>query len=176
MVTYLKDTDLVEVYDGSAFEAVSQPGILQVVSTTKTDTFSVTSTTFTDVTDFEATITPFSDTSKILVIVEANVGNSTTNNTTMLQLFRGATLIAAGDTAGSRARVFAGMRQADTVSMYNAGINVLDSPATASAVTYKVAMASRGGATGHLNRSGDDTDSANLPRGASSITLLEVAA
>jgi len=43
--------------------------VLQVVSTTKTDTFSTTSTTFTDVTGLSVTITPTSSSNQILVLV-----------------------------------------------------------------------------------------------------------
>ena len=41
-------------------------GIVQCVSTTKTDTFTTASTSFTDVTGLSATITPKFSTSKIL--------------------------------------------------------------------------------------------------------------
>ena len=173
MTSYLDDLNRIEVYNGSAWGAIGT--ILQVVSTAKTDTFSVTNTNFTDVTNYNVTITPSSTSSKVLVVVHANTGNSTNNNTTMVQLYRDATLIAAGDTAGSRARVFGGPRYFDTNVMDTVSMTFLDSPATTSATTYKVAMASRGGATGYLNRSGLDTDSANLTRGVSTITLMEVA-
>ena len=51
--------------------------VLQVVSTAKSDQFTTSSTSFTDVTGMSATITPTSSSSKILVIFSVGlVGNS----------------------------------------------------------------------------------------------------
>ena len=53
--------------DGSALTNISGGGkVLQVVSSTKTNTFTTTSSTFTDITGFSASITPSSTSSKIL--------------------------------------------------------------------------------------------------------------
>jgi hypothetical protein len=48
--------------------AIGAGAVLQVISTTKTDTFSVTNSDFVDVTGLSVTITPTSATSKILVM------------------------------------------------------------------------------------------------------------
>ena len=43
-------------------------GIVQVVSTRKTNRFTTSSNSFTDIDDFEVTITPFSTSNKILIM------------------------------------------------------------------------------------------------------------
>ncbi len=50
--------------------------ILQVVSTTKTDTFSAASASFTDITGLSLSITPSSTSSKILVMVSLRMSVS----------------------------------------------------------------------------------------------------
>jgi hypothetical protein len=50
--------------------AIATGKVLQVVQTTKTDTFTTTSTSFTDVTGLSVSITPSSASSKILIFSE----------------------------------------------------------------------------------------------------------
>jgi len=53
----------------------------------------------------------------------------------------------------------------------------LDSPATTSATTYKIQIYNNNGSgTIYINRSQDDTNASNFPRGVSSITVMEIAA
>lgn len=146
--------------------------VLQVGSTTKTDTFSTTSTSFADITGFSVTLTPTSSSSKFLIQVVANVANSGAD-AVMIQLVRGSTAICIGDAAGSRIRASAS-NMFTSSSMSSTAVNFLDSPATASAVTYKVQMRINSG-TGYLNRSGADGDNAAHPRTASTITVMEIA-
>lgn len=173
MTTYLDDLNRIEVYNGSAWGPVGT--ILQVVSTTKTDTFSTTSDTLVDVTGLSATITPSSTASKILVICTLNIIGDSTNNIAHAALLRGSTAIFLGDAAGSRSRV---SHQAPAFSTGSVAGNImhLDSPATSSATTYKI-QARRNTAAGTIfvNRAATDTDAASVGRLASSITLLEVA-
>ena len=54
-------------------------GIIQVKSTTKTDTFSTTSSSYTDITGLSVSITPTRSDSKILIFVTVHgVGNAST--------------------------------------------------------------------------------------------------
>jgi hypothetical protein len=110
--------------------------ILQVVSTTKTDTFTTTSTSFTDVTGLSVSITPSSASSKILVV--CNVKGSVTGSTFKagLRLLRDSTAIAIGDAAGSRSRGF-GQLSAPSYQMLSSSITFLDSPSSTSSITYK---------------------------------------
>jgi len=175
MVTYLKDTDAVEKYT-TDWEPVNTQGILQVVSTIKTDTFTSTSTSFTDVTGLSATITPFSTSSKVLVMASVSSGNST-DETRGFRLMRDSTAIAVGGAAGSRTRTtIAQYFGGNSVSfhMNTSTAQVLDSPNTAAAVTYKVQGSTNSG-TFTVNRSSTDPDSAGGRRTVSTITLMEVA-
>jgi hypothetical protein len=176
MVTYRSDDDVVEVYDGSAYKAVGPGKILQVVSTAKTDTFSSSSTSMTDITGLSVSITPSSTSSKVLVTFNVNLGTSV-NDFRAYQLVRDSTAIAIGDTAGSRIR--------STMGHYLGGDNVaghiaahsmtfLDSPNTTSATTYKVQGRTPSG-TFFVNRNSQDTDGASIPRAVSTITVMEVA-
>jgi len=77
-------------------------GFGQVVQTVKTDIASTTSTSFVDLPGMTATITPKSTTSKVLVIVHANIGGSADGLTSGIRLLRGAVELGNGDAAGSR--------------------------------------------------------------------------
>ena len=149
--------------------------VLQVVSTTKTDTFSTSSASFTDITGLSVSITPTSATSKVLVFVNLQASVSA-DISVMFQLVRGATAIDIGDAAGSRTRSsFALLQDNTTLQQGNLGLNFLDSPATTSATTYKMQMFVNS-ATGYINRTGSDADSLGRPRTASNITVMEISA
>ena len=173
MTSYLDDLNRIEVYDGSAWGAVG--GILQVVSTTKTDTFTSTSTTFADVTGLSATITPSSISSKIYVVASIT-GNGTAGTTIMhLRLTRAATAIFVGDAAGSRVQSGVSILDTETSASSSSVISGLDSPATTSATTYAVQVRNQGTGTVYINRSSSDGNAVSAGRTVSTITLLEVA-
>jgi hypothetical protein len=152
--------------------------ILQVLSTTKTDTFTVASATYTAVTGLDVTITPSSASSKILVMAQATVIGPSDNVGGFITLRRGAsTDILVGDSAGSRVQASAnhpGTGQVSTSSP--ATLIVLDSPSTTSATTYGVYVRSPTAVITYVNRSSLDADNAYYPRTASTITVMEVAA
>jgi hypothetical protein len=137
--------------------------ILQVVSTTKTDTFT-------------ASIAAGGE--------AANVhGAETSGNYASLQvrLYRGATEIGSGATAGSRPTVFSanvGNADAYVHHITALGNHYLDSPATTSATTYALYIVNaRGSTIGYrVNGSSDDSDAVNNNRTSSSITVIEVSA
>ena len=180
-----EDSNGTPILDGTnlALPSSAMPAgsILQVVSTTKTDTFSATvaAGAYTAVTGLSASITPSSTSSKILVLGFVSVGGgSALSRSPFIKLLRGATLIGAGDSAGSRALVHSGANAADAgQAIDNVVLNFLDSPATTSSVTYSVEIGhSRGGTeTVVVNSSRSDTDSNGTPRSVSTITLMEVA-
>ena len=151
--------------------------VLQVLQAVKTDTFSTTSTSFTDITGLSVSITPTSTSSKILVkIVLTITGTNTTGST--YRITRGGSPIGIADAAsnrnrGSGAEVF--NTRVDT--SYNYGAQFLDSPSSISSLTYAVqAIVGSGTGTVYINRSSSDTDSAGFSRGVSSITVMEIAA
>ena len=82
--------------------------ILQVVSATKTDTFSTTSASFIDIPSLSVSITPASSSNKILVSGFVT-GLGTGNTRVVHRLVRDSTAICIGDAAGSRARAFGGI-------------------------------------------------------------------
>ena len=148
----------------------SQGKILQVVSTTKTDTFTTSSLSFVDVTGLSASITPSSSSSKILVVVTTAGGTVTENG--MIRLVRDATPVGNG-TGGSLENGFMQFSPAAPLNATTntASMNFLDSPASTSSLTYKVEARIIAAGTLYLGRRVADTNY-GIP---STITLMEVA-
>jgi hypothetical protein len=161
----------------SSLTAAATGKVLQVVSTSKTDTFSTTSQSYTAVTGLSAVITPSSTSSKILVMVQICLG--TGSYTALYSLRRGSTDILLADAASNRARTTAVInpRDTDTTRMNNAiPTTFLDSPNTTSATTYQAYIKCRSsGHTIYVNRSSNDNDSSTYdPRTTSTITVMEI--
>lgn len=156
--------------------AVSRSGgILQVVSTTKTDTFSTSSTSFTDVTGLSASITPRSTSSKILVLAQVATGHSTTGNNLYITIADASNNnLCNADSPGSRTPTFHGEIASNTASLNGASVMFLHEPSTTSSFTYKARTLVSGG-TGYVNRVSADADNYAIPRSVSTITLMEVA-
>jgi hypothetical protein len=160
---------------GTTLSAAGSGGgkILQVVQATKTDTASVTGSTFSSV--FTASITPSSASSKVLVMAFLSVGGATSNYPN-IRLTKSSTVLLQGDTAGSRTRVTAMGNPGVAGAMNALTINYLDSPSSTSALTYEIELASHSTGAVYLNRSGTDTDGATISRAASTLILMEVGA
>ena len=147
--------------------------VLQVVSTTKTDSFSTTSSSFVDVTGLSVSITPSATTSKVLIIASGQ-GSTDGSGASGMRLLRGATDICIGDTAGNRARI---TNAATSDAFGGWALQFLDSPSTTSATTYKIQIASLVNSRIHgINRCFDDSDFVYRPRGTSTITAFEISA
>lgn len=149
--------------------------VLQVVSTTKTDTFSTSSTSFTDITGMSVSITPQYTTSKILVFSTLNGCHSPSNNDSFVRLLRGTTAISIGDTSGSRTPATFQMQAGQTNWTITGSVIYLDSPATTSATTYKLDCRVTSNSM-YINRSESDADTAGRARTASTITVMEISA
>lgn len=191
---YETDTDTMRVWNGSAWRLFAEVGssvngnVVQVVSTTKTDTFvsgSVSAGSEVDITGLTATITPTSTSSKILVMF--HVYGCTYQSNLQRQMFaarvyRGTTLISAGAADGNRSRVAGQNGQLGGYDGFGLVSAVhLDEPATTNSTTYKIAAVhtpfDATSATGiYVNRLYPDTNANNYPRSASYITLMEVSA
>ena len=148
--------------------------ILQVVTATKTDSVSTSSTSFVDITGLSISITPSSASSKILVTFSIGF-HGTYVDTGYIRFMRNSTVMVQPTSAGSRALVHA------ATNNYNQESNLvpicftfLDSPATTSATVYKPQMASANGNTVYLNRTAYDTDAFYYPRVSSTIVAMEV--
>jgi hypothetical protein len=159
--------------------ALPAGSVLQVVSSTKTDTFSSSTTgSWLDVTGISVSITPTSSSSKIMIF--GRITGMGTNGSTRLQmrLVRDSTAISIGDAAGSRLQVSGNeLYVAESAAYLGSIITFLDSPSTTSATTYKIQIRNGNSAgTVYINRTQEDTDSGQFPRGTSSITIMEIAA
>jgi hypothetical protein len=146
---------------------------VQVIQTIKTDTFSTTSGSLTDITGMSVSITPSSASNKILV--QYSLGQLLPSPAAVygVALLRGSTVIGAGATAGSRILVSTGsITDSDRGGPH--AFMFLDSPATTSATTYKLQIYVNGGWTVFLNRSATDSDNTTYNRSASTITVMEI--
>ena len=112
--------------------------ILQVVQGTPvtSNTVTTTSDSYVDIPGMTLSITPEATTSKILVSFILQIGVNTGWHANF-QLLRDSTAIAIGDSYGSRKQSTGDVGY--NVSMLNVGTSqFLDSPATTSAITYKL--------------------------------------
>ena len=158
--------------DGSALTNLPAGGkILQVVSTTKTDSFSTSSTSEVSITGYSVTITPSSTSSKIFIIANPNLSKDGSNNDCQVRLYRGATVIGNGTSNTFAHHTHLSSGDGAYFGMHSKVIQYLDSPATTSAITYQVKILNNGGIS-YCNRRGYNNDYG----GASTITVFEVGA
>lgn len=149
--------------------------VLQVVSTTKTDTFSSQTNSFIDVTGLSVSITPSSASNKILIFTDMRFGTNGNASYVYFQLVRGSTGIYLGDAAGSRIQGFGGGPTVDAATMLQLSTVFLDSPSTNSSTTYKIQAYNQNTAyIVYVNRSYTDANNASYLRAASSITVMEI--
>ena len=134
-------------------------GIIQIVQTIKTDNFATTSTSFVDVTSLSASITPRSSSNKVLVRAVVCAGNGQSGSDNKIRVLRGSTVITTNN-------VF--VRNASISETETYVIEILDSPSTTSATTYKVQGNVETNEIFVNRRNNLDT------MGESSITLMEV--
>jgi hypothetical protein len=181
MVAWLDDDDSVIAYDGSAWNPVgAEPpaGIgSNVVQAVKTNTFTTTSGTFTNVTGLTVTITPTSASSKVLVLAQVAVSVGSGDNVSASFRLNGGNADDYVHDSGVQAVArlindsrgitlsYDRFKSIETISM-----NYLDSPNTTSPVTYAVQARN----TAFVNRSGESASSGSVG-GASSIIVIEVA-
>jgi hypothetical protein len=167
------------IQNSSGRPILNQTGsILQIVSTTKTDTFSTASTSPVDITGLSLSITPSSTSSKIFITGSVCFGETSTVPYLMgFLLVRNSTSICIADAAGSRSRwTFGAQGVYSTDNTVFAPLNFLDSPATTSATTYKVQVQAESPQTIYINRGGEtDGDSSITGRFTSTITAMEIA-
>lgn len=167
MISYLKDTDALQTYSGAAWVSVGGGGgkVLQVVNATTATTITTTSATFVDG-GLTATITPTSATSKILVFFTQPIYvlRSAEQCAAGFQILRNATAVNVADAEAFNVYVGSGANSAQ-IRMH-ATVQYMDSPASTSALTYKVQW-KVGSSTLILQPGVPDT---------ASITLMEIGA
>ena len=158
--------------------------VLQVVSTTKTDTFSATTGQAIpsgDVTGLTATITPNSTSNKIFII--ANINGSNSSNALFVWLYKNGSPLsgATGDAASNRSRVttisVAQPSSNGAASAALSSFNYVDSPSTTSSITYSIRVGHTvaGNDVVYVNRPDNNSDTINFGRSMSTITLMEIA-
>ena len=170
--------------DGSTTIASGAGKILQVKNATKTDSASTTGEPFVDISGLSISITPSSSSNKILF--RGYVSMSTQlNGSGVLKIFRDSTEIgkstADGTAANNSTGTFKPLNAGATTTtgrsqMWQVQFEVLDSPNTTSATTYKCQFAETHiNAVIYVNRpfAGTDADQHGV---ISSITAMEVAA
>jgi hypothetical protein len=167
MISYLKDTNAVEKYDGAAWVSVGGGGgggkVLQVVQGSTTTNTTTSSATYAD-TNLTATITPSSATSKVLVFVMHNGVGKEGNIAGRVRLLRASTEIMSINTLIGYTATSTANYVGDISTVY------LDTPNTTSATTYKTQFASDNGAAFAVQVGGGGLAS------TSTITLMEIGA
>lgn len=152
--------------------------LLQVVSQLKDNTFtSTTANTWVDVTGLSVTITPTANTSKILVMVTTSMGSNNATGYNYGRVLRDSSVLPCGNPANLRLEAGFGGRSADADTCAGYDYMYLDSPASTSALVYKVQIyAQAGTAAAYINRSHNDSNSASIARLTSTITVFEIGA
>ena len=147
-----------KIYPRDGLPAGASGGIVQIVQSIKTDNFASTSTSFVDV-GLSASITPSSSSNKVLVRAVVCAGNGQSGSDNKIRVLRGSTTISTNDTF---------VRNASISETETYVIEILDSPSTTSATTYKVQGKVEANEIFINRRNNLDT------MGESSITLMEV--
>jgi hypothetical protein len=150
--------------------------VLQVVQTVKTDTFSSSSSSLTDITGMSVTITPSSASNKVLIVYSlGSFQSSGATQRSHLSLIRGSTAIIIGDAATGVETTTATCLRSNSGDYHqlSQSFTFLDSPNTTSATTYKLQGVSPDSTTFYLNRGGvSDVYNANT---GSTIIAMEIA-
>lgn len=165
--------------DGVAISGLPAGSVLQVVSATKTDKQSTTSSTAVDITGLSVSITPTSASSKILVRCDINYGG---NLNVYIAFFvkRDAAnmLVSTAGTGNQINSTFAAGADNNNHDYKMNGVShsYLDSPATTSQITYKVQFAStNGGTAATVNAPYQTQNDVYIIGGTSTITVMEIA-
>jgi hypothetical protein len=153
-------------------------GVLQVVSTTKTDSFSSTAGVMTDITGLSVSITPTSASSRILIICSLVISADTWDTNGMgVNLVRDSTSLGVG-TGGSSINATSGYNAYSSSVANTQGnfspmvISFFDSPNSTSSLTYKLQGRNfTAGYTWTVNRRMNNT----IIGFSSTITALEIA-
>jgi hypothetical protein len=170
----INGTGTISGVSAGGLTSASNGRILQVVQTIKVNTFTTTSTSYTDITGMSVSITPTSASSKVLVVVTANTGTDNTYRC-VFQLVRNSTPVGGGTAVGSRSSSI-GAGSAPGYMAQAVSYTFLDSPATTSATTYKLQGLMQSGGAMYFNYTLDDNNDPSGGRFASTITVMEIAA
>lgn len=155
---------------GMKWAAAASGGASAPLFASKTDTESLAASAWTDISGLSLSFTASSVTQKISVRACVLVGNPTTA-TVLFRLVNEDGTLLQGAAAGSRLQAHAFTFLNSTSAMVPATFEVVYTPGTTSARTYKVQWYRQGTATVYINRSVTDIDSATFTRTASTLFL-----
>jgi hypothetical protein len=127
-------------------------------------TYSTTSTSFVDITDLSITMTPQESSNKFLIFSSLNFGGES-SPVVYFRITRNGTAIGSGHEGSSVIGV------TTNASPFTTSFMFLDTPASASAQTFKIQVRVTGG-TFVLNRRG----ATDVYNGASNLTVAEISA
>jgi hypothetical protein len=151
--------------------------VLQTVQAVATDPLIISTGStynFVDITGLSVSITPTSSSSKFLLIAHVS-GGSFFNGNTICRFTRNGTAVGIGTGSGYNSYGFNSQYVSASNQEYNNIVmsgQFLDSPATGSAITYKVQFSGDYSGTMYFNRRQADTRFSTI----SSITVMEIAA
>jgi hypothetical protein len=169
-----------ETITSSATMGSGMGKVLQVVSTTKTDTQTISTSSATQISGLTVALTCASTSNKVLITGVLSVGGTT--NDAGYEIYAGGSAITAatGDAASSRRRTtfgggaFLGQGN-ETYRVYTIPFSFLHSPSSTSEITYSIYKTDSGSTATYINRSANDGDSADRQRAISTITVMEIA-
>jgi hypothetical protein len=154
--------------------------VLQVVSVTDTTQYtysngSVNQTTYQNVTNLVASITPQSTTSKILVLADICASQANNSYNAFFRVTRNGTAVGVGNASGYSGTATSAFRTSDGGEIGTVSINYLDSPSSTSSVTYQIQICNSGGSSAYsyVNRPANSNNGWEQT-GASTITLMEI--
>lgn len=149
--------------------------VLQVVSTTKADTQTITGTSYVQISGLTASITPSSSSNKILISVSIGFGGGT-NFYPAFTLYRNSTPINLNSGTGTGEECSFGFQNPTSAERYfQVNHQFLDSPSSTSAITYSVYVSPMRTASQTININTANTVADNNQlKGTSTITVMEI--
>ena len=155
--------------------------VLQVVSTTKTNTFTTTSSSYVDITDLSVTLTPTSSTSRLLIIGHVCLGTEY-DACAAIRINVNGTAVGSAASASARTLGHSGFGywnfSGTNYGVIPAPLNFLHQLSSSASQTIKLQVinADTSGQTVYVNRSQSDNDADWMARYVSTLTVMEIAA
>jgi len=165
----------------SAGIPIRSGNVLQVKSVTMTGNQTFAGTAFTDITDgvnpLNISITPTLSSSKFLLTMNISCAANNGNSRFGFRFMRDSTIVGNGVTEGSRTPVSVQGTGTTSNNIDEKLTSVfLDSPATTSAITYKIqGNVEQSGSDLIINESSSNANNSSVYRAASSFTIMEIA-
>ena len=179
MVTYLKDSNSVEVFDGSAFGQLG--GILNAYTVTKTNAFStsgINSPNQVAITGLSISgVAASSATSRLLIMVTLGHIGSSRSEGYGVGVHDGTSIVALGDAVGVRIQVTSGVRGVgNPTGQGMLSLQNIITPGDTTARTYEVRIiaGSESTTTYHVNRDNIDNNTGDFLRSVSTMHILEL--